>query len=410
MPEYKGIEYLRKKLDGVRSRAMLRYDYYEMKNVHQMPSNVIPEKLSARYRQKLGWCTKAVDQLADRLVVRSIENDRMNMQAVFDVNNPDILYSSAIRGALITSCDFIYIFKDETGAPRLQVIDGANATGEIDTTTQLLKEGYAVLSRDERTKRPLIEAYFLPGSTEYIYADGQRFTVFSNAPYPLLVPVVNRPDARREFGHSRISRACMAIQDSAEDVLTRAAVSADFYSWPQKYVLGLSDTADNLDTWRATISAMLRFDKDEDGGTPSVGQFMQQTMTPHIDHFKVYASAFAGETGLTMDDLGFPSDNPSSAEAIKASHETLRVTAAEAQRNFGIGFLNAGYLACCLRDEQPYKREAMYETSVVWAPVVEPDAAMLSSIGDGAIKINQAIPGFFSAAGLEKLTGIKSEG
>lgn len=47
------------------------------------------------------------------------------------------------------------------------------------------------------------------------------------------------------------------------------------------------------------------------------------------------------------------------------------------------------------------------ETQPVWEPIFEPDAAMLSLIGDGAVKINQAIPGFFNADGLRDLTGIR---
>ena len=43
-----------------------------------------------------------------------------------------------------------------------------------------------------------------------------------------------------------------------------------------------------------------------------------------------------------------------------------------------------------------------------WAPVFEPDAAMLSTIGDGAIKMNQAIPGYFTADNLRNLTGIET--
>ena len=41
-------------------------------------------------------------------------------------------------------------------------------------------------------------------------------------------------------------------------------------------------------------------------------------------------------------------------------------------------------------------------------PLFEPDAAGLGTIGDGALKINQAIPGYFDAQALRDLTGIRS--
>ena len=158
------------------------------------------------------------------------------------------------------------------------------------------------------------------------------------------------------------------------------------------------------------MSAMIEFTKDEDGEKPQLGQFSQQSMAPHTEQLKMFAALFAAETGLTMDDLGFVTDNPSSAEAIKASHENLRLIARKAQRTFGSGFLNVGYLAACLRDDFPYERKQFYLTKPKWEPVFEPDAAMLSSIGDGAVKINQAVPGYFNKDNLRDLTGIEASG
>ena len=132
-------------------------------------------------------------------------------------------------------------------------------------------------------------------------------------------------------------------------------------------------------------------------------------MSPYTEQLRTYAALFAGETGLTLDDLGFVTDNPSSAEAIKASHENLRLAARRAQGTFGSGFLNAGYLAACLRDNFAYQRRQLYLTKPVWEPVFEPDAATISAIGDGVGKINAAVPGYFGAGNLRDLTGVDAE-
>ena len=161
-----------------------------------------------------------------------------------------------------------------------------------------------------------------------------------------------------------------------------------------------------MDNYRATMSAMLRFDKDDDGDRPTVGQFQQQSMQPYLDQLRTAASAFAGETGLTVDDLGFVADNPSSSDAIKASHESLRLTARKAQRSFSRGFINAGFLAACVRDNFAYRPDQFYKLKVKWEPIFEPDAAMLAAIGDGAFKINQAVPDYFTAETFRDLTGI----
>lgn len=407
MAEYKGKEYLKRRLATKRTRVLTRYRYYEMKNSVQDFKTIIPENYKW-LKETLGWCAKAVDCVADRLSFREFREDNFELNPIFQMNNSDVLFDSAMLSALISSCCFVYIVPDEDDFPRLQVLDGGNATGIIDEITGLLTEGYAVLERNIDGKATL-EAYFVAGRTEYYRANKLEGAVETSAPYPLLVPIIHRPDAMRPFGHSRISRSCMNIMQGALRTLKRSEVSAEFYSFPQKYITGLSNDSEAFENWRATMSTFLAFTKDEDGDSPHLGQFTQQSMSPYTEQLRTFAALFAGETGLTLDDLGFVTDNPSSAEAIKASHENLRLIARKAQKTFGSGFLNVGYLAACVRDGFPYRREQLYLTKPVWEPVFEPDAAMLSSIGDGAIKLNQAVPGYFGKQNLRDMTGIDAE-
>ncbi|WP_455257314.1 hypothetical protein [Peptoniphilus asaccharolyticus] len=405
MGTLKGIEYLRNKLNTHLKRVNLRYKQYDMKHQEFDKGITIPAELRYRYKATLGWCSKAVDSLADRLVFREFEDVIFELNEIFKMNNPDIFFDSAILSALIASCCFVYISKGEDDTPRLQVIEASNATGIIDPITGLLTEGYAVLKRDDQGKAE-IEAYFEPYKTTIV--QGKNLQVFKhNVAYPLLVPIIHRPDAVRPFGRSRITRAAMYYQKYAKRALERSDVTAEFYSYPQKYILGMESDAEQFDKWQATVSSMLRIDKDSEGDKPTVGQFTTSSMSPFTEQLRTAAAGFAGETGLTLDDLGFVSDNPSSAEAIKASHETLGVMARKAQRCLGSGFLNVGYLAACLRDNYPYLRNQLSNIKVKWEPVFAADASTLSLIGDGAIKINQAIPGYFDGNSVRDLTGIK---
>lgn len=403
----KGIEYLEKKLGTKRDRVLLRYKYYEQKQFAPDLGISTPDGLEW-LQNVTGWCTKAVDNLADRLQFDSFENDNFDFMGMFEQNNPDIFYDDAMLSALISACSFALITKGETqGTVRFQVIDGSNATGVIDDYTKLLTEGYAVLERDDNGKVSKY-AYLTPGRTE-VYEGGDLIAVeeFASTKYCALVPIIYRPDARRLFGHSRISRTCMSITKCAMRTLKRMEISAEFYSFPQKYATGLSEDAEKMNTWQATMSAMMTFTKDEEGDSPTLGQFQAASMAPHIEQLKGYASMFAGETGLTLDDLGFVTSNPSSAEAIKAGHEDLRLTATKAQRCFSVGFKNVGYIGACIRDGVEYKRETLFETEAIWRPTFEPDAAMLSQIGDGVIKLNQAIPNYIDDNKMRRLTGIK---
>ena len=401
-----GIAYLQNKLAMKRIRVLTRYQFYEMKNyVFDFGISTPPD---LRYwNSVVGWCAKAVDSLADRLDFKGFRDDLFALDQIYDQNNRDVLFPSAMLGALISACDFIYIGEDEYGFPKMQVIDGGNATGILDQTTGLLTEGYAVLERD-RFGNAYREAYFTPDYTAY-YENGALVESRRNkAPHPLLVPIMFRPDATKghEFGHSRISRACMSIVGSALRTIKRSEVSAEFYSFPQKWVTGTDQDVKILDKWTAAMSAMMKFSLNRDGQDHvKVGQFEQQSMAPHTEQLKMFAALFAGECDLTLDDLGFSSGNPQSYEAIKASHENLRLKAKAAQRSFGIGFLNAGYLAACVRDDFKYNRSQLYQTRPVWLPPFPADVSMLGGVGDALMKLNTSYPDYVTEDKLIELVG-----
>ncbi len=401
------MAYLKNKLATYKNRVDMRYSQYAMKHVDTDSGITISRDLRSKYKAILGWCAKGVDGLADRLVFRNFANDQYNVNEIFAMNNPDVYFDSAILSALIASCSFTYISKDENGNVRLQVIEASNATGTINPITGLLTEGYAVLERDSSGVATL-EAHFLPDRTDFYHAG---FSLPESIPndtgIPLLVPIIHRPDAVRPFGRSRITRAGMYWQKNAKRTLERADVTAEFYSFPQKYVTGLSADAEPLDSWKATISAMLQFTKDEDGEKPSLGQFTTPSMSPFTEQLRTAAAGFAGETGLTLDDLGFVSDNPSSVEAIKASHESLRLAGRKAQRSLGSGLLNVAYVATCLRDDFEYKRSAFNQTTPKWEPLFEPDANTLGMVGDGVSKLNAAMTDYITKEMLDDMTGLK---
>lgn len=402
-----GIGYLKRKLAAKQYRVQTRYRYYEMKECHTPRNLMVPDQLKNKFSIKLGWCTKAVDSLADRLQFRGFKNDNLDLTSIYQMNNFDVLADSAILGALITSCDFIYISMDKNGYPRMQVIDGYNATGIMDEITGMLEEGYAVLDRDENDQI-ISEAYFGKGYTDFYIKGQEPYRIENICSYPLLVPIVYRPDAKRPFGHSRISRACMKYQNNVTDTLLNMAICSETNAFVQKYIAG-SDPDMEFDSSRAWMSSFLNISASEDGTKPDLGQFQQASLAPYIDEIETQASLFAGEVGLTLDDLGFSKSNPASVDAIRASHENLRLTARKAQRQFGVGFLNAGYLAVCLRDDFDYNREVLYETKPIWEPVFEPDANAIGMIGDAAVKVNSAVPGYFNAENLRDLTGIDSD-
>ena len=401
----KGIEYLRRKMVSHQSSANERYNHYSMNSFNNQIGITIPPQIREQFKISLGWTTKGVDSLADRLVFREFDNDQYQVMDIFRQNNPDIFFDSVVLSSLIGSCCFVYISSGQNDEVRLQVIESSNATGIIDPINGLLTEGYAVLARDDN-KQPILEAYFEPNATHFIEKGKAPYSVENPTGIPLLVPVIHRPDAVRPFGRSRVTNSGMRLQKLAQDTLEKMMIASEFYSWPQKYIVGLDPDAEPIEKLKATISSFLTISANENGDKPNVGQFNAASMSPLVDQFKMLASCFAGEMGLTLDDLGFPSDNPSSVEAIKASHENLRLAGRKAQRSLGSGLQNVAYVAACLRDDYPYFRDEFVKTTVKWEPLFEADANMMTLIGDGVLKLNQALPGYITASAIRDLTGI----
>ena len=227
MPELVGMEKLKTKLSWKQSGVEKRYRYYDMHIAAKLLNRDLPREFTW-IKCVLGWCGKAVDSLADRIVFRDFAEDNFDMMSIFQMNSMDVLCDSAILAALIGSCSFIYIAPDVDGFPRMRALDAYNATGTIDPITHMLTEGYAVLERDSNND-PILEAYFVPGRTDYFPAEGEPYSVMNAAPYPLLVPVINRPDATRAFGHSRITRACMDLMQAAMRTLNRSDIASEFF-------------------------------------------------------------------------------------------------------------------------------------------------------------------------------------
>ena len=104
-----GMNFLRRKLALYKTGVEKRYRYYAMQDVDNTMSIVMPYNVKSAYRSVLEWTTKGVDALADRIVFREFGNDDFNATEIFNANNPDIFFDTAIQSALIGSLSLIHI-------------------------------------------------------------------------------------------------------------------------------------------------------------------------------------------------------------------------------------------------------------------------------------------------------------
>jgi hypothetical protein len=145
----------------------------------------------------------------------------------------------------------------------------------------------------------------------------------------------------------------MSITDSGVREVLRTEISSEFFTTPQRYVLGADESlfADTT-KWEAYIGNFFALGgADEDGNMPQVGQFPQMSMQPHTDYLRSLASQFAGETSIPVNSLGIIHDNPASAEAMNAANEDLIIEAQNLIDSNGSSLRNIALMAMAIIED-----------------------------------------------------------
>lgn len=404
-----------------RYRNVLRTTYYEGKQAFRDFGISIPPQLRS-FEPTLGWISKGVDALVDRThfegFVTPNENDFGVSEIVFD-NNLESEFQQSFTSSAMHACSFLTVTHGGDGEPEILVLPHAadESTALWDTRRRTLSAFLAVTSWDAGSPDGLLMM-----TPERVYrftkVDGKWFGKFDNNPVGevLAVPLPYKPELKRPFGHSRISRAAMSITDAALRTVLRAEVSSEFYSSPQRWVLGADVEAFSGDNkWKAVMGRLLALERDpETDELPSVGQFAASSPQPHTEQLRMWASLFAGEMGLSLNSLGIIQDNPSSAEAMYAAKEDLITDAIRATSTWGRSLSKAMQLAVMLRDGLDSVPAGMKS---IRAQFTDPSMASPSAQADAFVKRAQVIPGFAESdvglemAGLtrEQITRFKAE-
>ncbi len=111
----------------------------------------------------------------------------------------------------------------------------------------------------------------------------------------------------------------------------------EYYTTPQRYLLnatfdqlGLDEDATESDVikmgWKVAMSkALVVPPGDPDDGLPNIvaGQFQAAPPTPYIEELKMMAQLVSAQSGVPVSYLGFASDNPPSADSIRATESRL---------------------------------------------------------------------------------------
>ena len=209
-----------------------------------------------------------------------------------------------------------------------------------------------------------------------------------------VVPVVrlaNRQRTADRVGKSEITSDVMSITDAACRRLMGIEVAAEFFGAPQRYILGASESAfqdaegNAKSAWETYIGRVLALERDEDGQVPDVGQFPAHDPSGQTRIIDLYARIMASQFGLPPHMLGYTTDNPASADAIRSTEAKLVKRSERRIRRFGAAWQQAMRLALWVRDGEPPDKLRRIET--VWRNPATPTVAAQA---DATVKLVQA--------------------
>ena len=363
----------------------------------------------------VGWASRAVNTLSDRINFDGFANDKVGINDLLDDTGAFTVFGKAKSDALIAGCAFIAVLPTEDSV-KLLPFTAVEATGTIDQRTGLLDNGLAVLRwyqydpADANARGwskvglvPQDYALFTKDYTAYFINQQLAWITVNPTKRPLLHVITHRQSADRPFGKSRISNTVRRIIDEVGRLKVRYEIAAEFYSTPQRYINGLADGSVDNATLEAALGKIWTITKDEDGEKPEIGQLAQMSINQFSDQKKDLARDFCAETALTLRNLGYETANPTSAESLSAMSDDLLLEAQACQTEFGREFREIAISARMAIDKTDTIPSGLRAIEAAWKPVFQIDVA---SAGDAAYKLIQAMPELAGTTTLYRMLGM----
>lgn len=379
--------------------------WYDAKHAVEHLGIAVPPQLE-EVAPVLGWPARSVDDLAERTILDGFVSpgdswEKSGLDAVWSDNRLPLLSTMVHTSAYKYAVTFSAAIRGGDGEPDVltPAYSATSSTGRWDAVRGRLSSFVTLTDRNSFGAVTGF-AFFTDEATIHCKLVDNRWVVDRRPHRVGRVPVVafvHNPSVEWEFGTSRITRPVISITQRAVRSLLRMEVSAEFYSSPQRAVLGAqesdfvdSETGAMKTGWEVTIGKLLALSRDpETDELPTVQQFQQASMQPHVDMIRSDAALFSGETGIPVDTLGVIHDNPSSAAGVDARYKKLNAAAEKAIRCFEGTWADLMRLSVMVRDDDSRAADGLSQLSANFRKPHEPTVGEAS---DAMVKQVAAIP------------------
>lgn len=430
--------------DAVRARNAALRSYVEMKQATKDLGISIPPDL-VKVNTVVGWADKAMRVRAVRSKFQGFvfegEQDR-RLDALVRRNRLASKYSMAVRGALTYGCAAMTVMRGATRRQPPVMVRGFSANQCVmlwDKDEDAIGCGLAVVGVD---REGVASRYVLhePDAVVTLWRDDDYAWECLVEPHPmgrpLMVPLVHDADDDRPLGHSVITPEVMGIIDKAMRDVLRMEVGAEFFTAPQRYILGADpdlfgydqvreaaegDAGEDDDApeaapptdprkmMRAYLGAFLALTRDANGDVPQVGQFAPGDAGNFIAVFENDAQRFSGATNVPLGQLGVLSNTYTSSDALGAANDPLILDVEALNVRMGESMEEVARLMMALDAGVGYDKLDNRQMGVI-AQLADPAQPTISATADAWTKIgaaDQSLVGtrvWYEGLGLSKAT------
>lgn len=355
------------------------------------------------------WGAKCVDVLAARSMFDGFVDmnggELPELTRIVESNNLISEYAKACCDELKYGCTFATLSADgEDGCkirfhtPRTAAARWSGVDGRIDC-------GFAIIDTEpdesELAYSPKLVNFHTSTDVWVLSCKDSEWIAERHAHKmgrPLMEPLVWNPTSAKPFGRSRLKASIRHLIEGYVRTIANATIGLEFSTTPQKYLLGITDKQYDAvisDKFKQYVGSILAGTTNpETGEKPSVGQFQQGTLTPHVEMMRLLATQFSAATGLSVTDTGVVNNaNPTSADAVIAQTNTLISMAEKLNASNGNSLKVIALMAQAIARNVTLDELGESERDIV-AHFRNPAMPSVSSMTDAALKIATARQGF----------------
>lgn len=392
-------------LSGTRTR---RYsanktaeDFYTGEYITGTLNIAVPPELAAKLNVASDWPATVVDSYAERMRFLGWADQRQRgLGQVTELAGVPLATKEAVLDSLIFGIGFIALEPDDTGVWKAHSVPPTEGTLIWDNFNHRPVAGMrerTLLDGDKQT------VLYLPEGVAYIRGNSTEVEDF--VPHTLGVPSIvrirNNVRSRRWYGRSMISAPVRYYTIAACRTLQGMELNREFYTYPQRWLkngtMDMFVDGDNpsesekvMAGFRATTGSLLTLPPPEMPGDPEMElhQFSSSPPTPFIEQVRAYSQLMSSATGIPVAYLGFSTENPPSADAIRAWLDRLILGCRNQQDLINPDLRQVGWMASWLNGNRVPWSDFSTNVKERWE---DPSSPTLSSDADAIMKLSQWI-------------------